>query len=93
VNRDGSAGNVQTKATGLTSIDDFAFHGDTAIAALNFPNQVALIRPDGASHIVLTSTDGLRGPTSIAVNHNHLYVLSASYALQDDPNILVADLH
>jgi hypothetical protein len=92
VRRDGSAGEIQVKATGLTAIDDFAFNGDTVVAALNFPNEVAVVRPDGTSGIALTSDDGLRGPTSVAVDRGRVYVLSAAYVLQNDPNILVADL-
>jgi len=92
--RGGAAGAVQVKASGLGGIDDFAFVGrsDTAIAALNLQNEVALIRPDGTSSIVLTAQDGLEGPTSVALEDGRLYVMSASYILQKDPNILVADL-
>lgn len=94
IRRDGSAGAIQTRATGLGGIDDFAFVGrsDTAIAALNLQNEVALVRPDGTSSIVLTGQDGLEGPTSVALEDGRLYVMSASYVLQKDPNILVADL-
>lgn len=94
IGRDGSAGPIEVRATGLTSIDDFAFagRGDTVLAALNFQNEIALVRPDGSSSIVLTGQDGLEGPTSVAVEHGRLYVMSASYILMKDPNILVADL-
>ncbi|GAB3893846.1 hypothetical protein GCM10029964_071280 [Kibdelosporangium lantanae] len=92
IRRDGSAGEIQPKATGLTAIDDFAFNGETVVAALNFPNQVALVHSDGTTTTLLTGDNGLRGPTSVAVDHGHLYVMSASYILQNDPNILVADL-
>jgi hypothetical protein len=94
IGRDGSPGTIQVRATGLTSIDDFAFagRGDTAIAALNLQNEVALVRPDGTSTIVLTGQDGLEGPTSVAIEDGRVFVMSASYILQKDPNILVADL-
>ena len=94
IGRGGSAGMPQVRATGLAGIDDFAFVGrsDTAVAALNLQNEVALVRPDGTSTLVLTALDGLEGPTSVAIEHGRLYVMSASYLLQKDPNILVADL-
>ncbi|MGW0578858.1 SMP-30/gluconolactonase/LRE family protein, partial [Streptomyces sp. NPDC002920] len=41
VGQDGAAGPIETRATGLTGIDDFGFvdrHRDTVLAALNVPN-------------------------------------------------------
>jgi hypothetical protein len=94
VGRDGRAGPVQTKATGLTFPDDFAFvgHSEKIIVALNLANEVALVQPNGSHTIVLTGTDGLEGPTAVAIEDGQLYVLSASFVLNEDPNILVADL-
>jgi hypothetical protein len=94
VEGNGHAGAVETKATGLIFPDDFTFigHTDKIIVALNLANEVALVQPNGSDTIVLTGADGLEGPTSIAIRQGELYVLSAAFVLQKDPNILVADL-
>jgi sugar lactone lactonase YvrE len=94
VGRHGTAGAVTTVAQGLTSIDDFTFtgNGDTVLAALNFVSEVAIVYPNGSNHIVLTSTDGLSNPTSIAVRGSTVYVASAAYATRVDPNLLLAKL-
>ncbi|MFF4402916.1 hypothetical protein [Streptomyces sp. NPDC001480] len=91
----GRAGKVRTEATGLTGIDDFAFtgHGDQLLAALNGPNEVALVQPDGSHSIVLTAADGLSNPTSIALRGDTVYVLSAAYITAQDPNLLIAHLN
>jgi sugar lactone lactonase YvrE len=91
---DGRAGDVQTRATGLTGVDDFTFtgDGDQVLAALDTVSEVALVRPDGSHTIVLTGADGLENPTSIAVRHDTVYVLSAAWVTQKDPNMLVAHL-
>jgi glucose/arabinose dehydrogenase len=92
---DGSAGPVRTEATGLTGIDDFAFtgRGDQLLAALNGPSEVALVQPDGSYTIVLTAADGLSNPTSIALRGETVYVLSAAYLTNQDPNLLTAHLN
>ncbi|MEE4491424.1 hypothetical protein [Streptomyces sp. BE230] len=89
------AGAPQTRASGLVGIDDFAFtgHGNQVLAALNGPNEVVRIRPDGTSTTLLDAADGLQGPTSIALNHDHVYVLSAAYTTKNDPNLLRARLN
>ncbi|MFF1724135.1 SMP-30/gluconolactonase/LRE family protein [Streptomyces sviceus] len=89
----GSAGPVQVRATGMPSIDDFAFtgHGDTLLAARD-DNQVDLVRPDGTHTAVLTAADGLQTPTSVAVHGHTVYVPSAAYLTNKDPNLLVAHL-
>jgi hypothetical protein len=75
-------------------IDDFAFigDGDTLLAALNGPSQLALVKPDGTHTIVLTAADGLSNPTSVAVRGKTIYVPSAAYMTQKDPNLLLAQL-
>ncbi|MGW7138287.1 hypothetical protein [Streptomyces xanthophaeus] len=92
--RDGRAGAVQTRATGLTGIDDFAFtgRGDQILAALNGPGEVALVQPDGTRSTVLTAADGLQNPTSVALRGDTVYVLSAAYVTAKDPNLLLAHL-
>ncbi|MFE4958045.1 hypothetical protein ACFRCW_29280 [Streptomyces sp. NPDC056653] len=91
----GRAGSVQTRATGLPGIDDFAFtgHGDQLLAALNGPSEVALVQPNGHHAIVLTAADGLQNPTSIALRGNTVYVDSAAYVTATDPNLLLAHLN
>jgi hypothetical protein len=90
----GRPGRIQTRATGLVGIDDFAFtgKGDDIVAALNSPNEVVRIRRDGTSSTVLNAADGLQNPTSVALRHGRLYVLSAAYTTAADPNLLLARL-
>ncbi|CAL9636164.1 hypothetical protein [Streptomyces sp. enrichment culture] len=97
VRPDKSAGPIQTRARNLTWIDDFAFvghRGDTVLAAQIQVNKVALVRPDGTHRTVLTRADGLANPTSVAVRHRTVYVNSASFFLEQDPdpNLLLARL-
>ncbi|MCX5394016.1 hypothetical protein [Streptomyces sp. NBC_00094] len=95
VRADKSAGPVETRATGLAWIDDFAFtgHDDTVLAALIMDNVLALVRPDGTHETVLDQQDGLSNPTSVAVRGKTVYVPSASYfTTVKDPNLLLARL-
>ncbi|MFC8505790.1 hypothetical protein ACFU3J_02555 [Streptomyces sp. NPDC057411] len=91
---DRTAGAVETRATGLTSIDDFTFtgHGDTVLAALNTVHKLELVRPDGSHKTVLTAADGLDNPTSAAVHAKTVYVNSAAFfdTVDPDPNLLLA---
>ncbi|MFI5823714.1 SMP-30/gluconolactonase/LRE family protein [Streptomyces rishiriensis] len=89
----GTAGRIQVHASGMPSIDDFAFtgRGDTLLAARD-DNQVDLVRPDGTHIAVLTAADGLQTPTSVAVHGHTVYVPSAAYLTNEDPNLLVAHL-
>lgn len=90
----GKAGSAQVTAAGLAGIDDFAFtgRGNEIIAALNTTNQVALVKPNGTHHVVLTAADGLQGPTTIALRGRTVYVPSAAYLTAKDPNLLRAHL-
>jgi hypothetical protein len=87
---DGRAGTPRIKVTDLAGIDDFAFtgRGDEILAALDSPNKVVRIGADGATSTVLDAADGLQNPTSIAVRGPEVYVLSAAYLTQADPNLL-----
>ncbi|MEV5957144.1 hypothetical protein AB0M11_25835 [Streptomyces sp. NPDC051987] len=89
---DGSAGPAGTRATGLTGVDDFVFpgHSDNVLAALSPANEVALVGPDGSRATVLTVQEGLSNPTSLAVNGRDVFVASAAYLTQRDPNLLKA---
>lgn len=95
VTRYGAAGRVETRATGLTDIDDFAFtgRGDTLLAAINADNKVALVRPSGSHTVMLTGADGLENPTSLAVRGNTAYIASGAYFTNNDPNLLAARIH
>lgn len=86
------AGAPQVRASGLAGIDDFAFtgRGDQVLAALNGPNRVVLIQPDGTSSTVADTADGLQNPTSLALRGDDVYVLSAAYTTRTDPNLLQA---
>ncbi|MFE7169638.1 hypothetical protein [Streptomyces sp. NPDC057616] len=95
VRGNGGAGAVETRATGLAAIDDFTFadpHGDTVLAALIGDNEVVAVRPDGTRTVALTRADGLSNPTSLAVRGRTVYVDSAAYFTQQDPNLLTATL-
>jgi hypothetical protein len=94
---DGSAGPIETIASGLAGIDDFAFTGPgqsaSVLAAINAFSTVVLIRPDGSQQTVLTAADGLSNPSAVAIRGSTVYVLSAAYFTQKDPNVLLASLH
>ena len=89
----GAAGPIQTVATGLTGVDDLAFAGrGTILVALNTVSELAIVLPGGAHTIALTSADGLSNPTSVALAGRTVYIPSAAYLTQTDPNLLLARL-
>lgn len=90
----GRPGQLQVRATGLTTVDDFTFTGagDEILVALNHTDTVVRIRPDGHQTTVLTAADGLQNPTAIEVRGTTVYVLNAAYVTAEDPNVLVAGL-
>ncbi|MGW8779012.1 SMP-30/gluconolactonase/LRE family protein [Streptomyces sp. NPDC055796] len=95
VRRDGTAGSIETRATGLDGIDDFAFTGkeDTVLAALITDSTIAHIRPDGTHDTALTAPDGLSNPTAVALHDKTVYVTNASYfAVPPNPTVLTAHL-
>ena len=96
IRHDGAAGPIQTKATGLSGIDDFAFTGRGSrapvLAAINRFSQVVLIQHDGSQLTVLTAADGLSNPSSIAVRGRAAYVLNAAYLTQTDSSVMIARL-
>jgi hypothetical protein len=94
ITRHSTAGRARVVASGLGGIDDFAFtgSGDTLIAALDQPNMVALVRPNGTHTTVLTATDGLENPSAVMVRGCTVYVTDAAYSTHKDPNLLTAHL-
>ena len=94
VRPDGTAGSAAVVASGLTSIDDFAFTGtgDTLLAVQNQLDQADLVTPDGTAHVVLTAADGLSTPSAVAVRGRTVYVTSAAYFTGVDPSLLAAHL-
>ena len=97
IRADGSAGPIETSASGLAGIDDFAFTGPgnraPVLAAINGDSTVVLIRPDASQQTVLTAADGLSNPSAVAIRGSTVYVLSAAYFTHNDPNVLLASLH
>ncbi|MEV1019545.1 hypothetical protein [Streptomyces sp. NPDC050264] len=91
----GTAGKPQIKASGLDSVDDFAFtgRGDQLLAALNLPSKVVLITPGRPDHTVLDQSDGLQNTTSVAVDKDTVYVTSGALTTGGDANLLTAHLH
>lgn len=92
---DGSAGAIQTVASGLSGgLDDFTVIGrdNTIVAALNRANRIVLIKPGQQPRVLLSAADGLSTPTSVKVRNHTVYVTSAAYFTATDPNLLIATL-
>jgi len=91
----GSAGPIQTKASGLTSVDDFAFtgQGDQLLAALNVPSELALVTPGKDTRVALDGRDGLNNTTAVAVHKGTVYVTSSALTTGGDSNLLTAHLN
>ncbi|GHG33065.1 MULTISPECIES: hypothetical protein [Amycolatopsis] len=77
-------------ASGLGPVDDFAFHGADVVAAINQENRVVTVGHDGL-RTVLSISDGLANPTSLAVRGDTLYVADSAY-FGGTPNLLRARL-
>lgn len=84
----GGPGRVVT--SGLGPVDDFAFHGDTVVAAINQDNGVVTIDHDGV-RTILSTEDGLANPTAVAVRDETLFVTDGAY-FGGSPNLLQATL-
>lgn len=83
----GKAGQIHVVSGDVAGIDDFNFlnaRSNTAFVALNGPNEIAVVYPDGSRKTVLTSADGLTSPTATAVRGKRLYITDAGFA---EPNI------
>ncbi|WP_329071843.1 hypothetical protein [Streptomyces sp. NBC_01429] len=90
----GTAGTPQVRASGLDSVDDFAFtgRGDQLLAALNIPSKVVLITPGRPDRTVLDQSDGLQNTTAVAVDEDTVYVSSGALTTGGDANLLTARL-
>ncbi|MET9480217.1 hypothetical protein [Streptomyces sp. NPDC006638] len=94
VRRDGRAGAVRIRATGLARIDDFAFTGrsDRILAAFDGSSEIA--RPAGRRppH----RPDRCRRPSEPhlrrALRGDTVHVGSTAYVTGEDPNLVVAHL-
>jgi DNA-binding beta-propeller fold protein YncE len=85
----------QPVAENLVGVDDFEFtgKGDQFLASLITKNKVVLVNGAGKHRTVLTEKDGLSNPSSVAVRGTTVYIPSAAYTTQKDPNLLVARLN
>lgn len=95
IQQNGSAGPIETKATFPPGqLDDFDFigRGDSILAALDNPNEVVLLQPDGTQTVVLTGADGIDNPSAVIVRGHRVYVTSGAYFAGTDPNLLAATL-
>ena len=90
---DGTAGTFSVEAQDVAGIDDFAFtgRGDQIVATINPTSELVLIT-DGVAETVLTAADGLSNPTSVLVDGRTIWVPSAAYLTQSNPNLLTAKL-
>lgn len=77
-------------ATGLGPVDDFAFRGNTVVAAINQDNRVVTIGRDG-TRTILSTSDGLANPTAVAVRGDTVFVTDGAY-FGGSPNLLQATL-
>ena len=73
-------------ASGLGPVDDFAFHGEDVVAAVNQENRVVTVGR-GGTRTILSTSDGLANPTSVAVRGDTLYVADSAY-FGGTPNLL-----
>lgn len=86
----GEAGDPELRASGMASIDDFAFPGagDELFATVNHADQVDRVDPSRTPVTVLTGQDGLSNPTSIVFSNGLMYVMSAAYVTRQNPDIV-----
>jgi hypothetical protein len=87
----GAPGPIKVIANNLAGIDDFKFlsnRSDVAFVALNAPDEIVVVYPDGRSKIVLTAANGLASPTDTAVRGTRIYITNAGIATPHDTKLL-----
>jgi hypothetical protein len=89
IERSGAAGAANVVATGVVGIDDFTFGRHGVVAAMNAPNQVIEIAPNGSHRVLLTAANGLENPTCVAFGAGALYIASGAYRTMTDPNLMI----
>jgi hypothetical protein len=86
----GAPGPIEVIAGNLAGIDDFKFLSDcsdVAFVALNGPDEIAVVYPDGRSKIVLTAADGLDSPTDTAVRGNRIFITDSGNAVPHEAKL------
>lgn len=80
--------------TGYLGVNGLKFRDGTVYASnLDLGTLLRIpVHSDGTHITVLTERDGLSNPTSALVTEGKLYVPSAAYVTQADPNLLVATI-
>jgi len=83
-------GPIEVVAGDLAGVDDFEFLSDcsdVAFVALNGPNEIAVVYPDGRSKIVLTVADGLDSPTDTAVRGTRIFITDSGNTAPHDAKL------
>jgi hypothetical protein len=92
----GAPGPVQVVAGNLAGIDDFKFlssRSSIAFVALNRPDEVAVVYPDGRSRVVATAADGLASPTDTAIRGTRLYIADSGNVAPHDSQLQEARIN
>jgi hypothetical protein len=90
VKETGAPGRIEVIAGNLPGIDDFKFlsdRSDVAFVALNGPDEIAAVYPDGHARIVLTAADGLDSPTDTAVRGTRIFITDSGNAAPHDAKL------
>ena len=81
-------------ARGIGPVDDFTWLPDgSALLAVNSANTVIRLRLGQSPKVMLTASDGLQNPTSVAVGGDRVYVSDSAYSTGQDLNLLSVRLH
>lgn len=92
----GAPGPIKVVASDLAGIDDFKFlsdYSDVAFVALNGPDEVAAVFPDGSSKVVLTAADGLDSPTDTAIRGGTIYITDGGGNAPHDAKLQVGTIN
>jgi hypothetical protein len=86
----GAPGPIKVINSDLAGIDDFKFlsgWSNVVFAALNGPNEIAVVYPNGHSKIVLTAADGLDSPTNTAIRGSQIFITDSGNAEPHDAKL------